>query len=478
VPSGWSRRQFTVELLRGVVGAGLASPVVPTGLAALVAAGRAPAIVRQRPSLPSGIMCGDLVGGSAVIWSRSDRPATMEVEWATTESFSNPRRVPGPAALDDTDFAAKLTLTGLPPDQHIFYRVRFTDLAGSGAGSEPLAGRFRTPPAAPRDVSFVWSGDTAGQGWGIDAARGGMRTYDTMRRRAPDFFVHAGDTIYADGPLPSEVRLDDGTTWRNEMTPAKAKVAETIAEFRGNHLYNMRDPHVRRFAADVPAYFIWDDHEVVNNWYPGEVLDDARYTERNVSVLAARARRAFFECLPVRPHATEQIHRVVPYGPLLDLFFLDLRTYRGRNSHNRQPAPGPDTAFFGDAQLAWLEAALATSRATWKVICSDMPIGMMVRDGEAFENGANGDGPPLGREHEIARLLRTIRDRRVRNVAWITADVHHCASVHYDPARAVFRDFDPFWEFVSGPLHAGTSARRRSIPRSVPRCGSSACRRE
>jgi alkaline phosphatase D len=39
---------------------------------------------------------------------------------------------------------------------------------------------------------------------------------------------------------------------------------------------------------------------------------------------------------------------------------------------------------------------------------------------------------------------------------WITADVHHCSSIHYDPARATFKDFDPFWEFVSGPLHAGT----------------------
>ena len=25
----------------------------------------------------------------------------------------------------------------------------------------------------------------------------------------------------------------------------------------------------------------------------------------------------------------------------------------------------------------------------------------------------------------------------------------------YDPSKAVFNDFEPFWEFVSGPLHAG-----------------------
>ena len=35
--------------------------------------------------------------------------------------------------------------------------------------------------------------------------------------------------------------LDDGTLWRNLVTPAKSKVAETLDEFRGNYLYNLLD---------------------------------------------------------------------------------------------------------------------------------------------------------------------------------------------------------------------------------------------
>src|SRR4030095_14867990 len=46
--------------------------------------------------------------------------------------------------------------------------------------------------------------------------------------------------------------------------------------------------------------------------------------------------------------------------------------------------------------------------------------------------------------------------QRVRNVVWLTADVHYCAAHVYDPGRAAFRDFDAFWEFVAGPLNAGT----------------------
>src|SRR4029078_9901408 len=44
----------------------------------------------------------------------------------------------------------------------------------------------------------------------------------------------------------------------------------------------------------------------------------------------------------------------------------------------------------------------------------------------------------------------------VTNVVWLTADMHYTAAHYYHPNRAAFSDFDPFWEFVSGPLHAGT----------------------
>jgi alkaline phosphatase D len=44
----------------------------------------------------------------------------------------------------------------------------------------------------------------------------------------------------------------------------------------------------------------------------------------------------------------------------------------------------------------------------------------------------------------------------VRNVVWLTADVHYTAAHRYEPSKAQFTDFDPFWEFISGPLNAGT----------------------
>jgi alkaline phosphatase D len=53
-----------------------------------------------------------------------------------------------------------------------------------------------------------------------------------------------------------------------------------------------------------------------------------------------------------------------------------------------------------------------------------------------------------------AELLSYAKRHRITGVVWITGDVHYTAAHHYQPDRAKFTDFDPFWEFVPGPLHA------------------------
>ena len=115
----------------------------------------------------------------------------------------------------------------------------------------------------------------------------------------------------------------------------------------------------------------------------------------------------------------------------------------------------------GEIQRDWLKKALKESKATWKVIACDMPIGLVVwdnwkekRGAEAISNGDN--GPAAGRELEFADLLAFIKNENITNTVWFTADVHYTAAHYYSPEKAQFKEFNPFWEFVSGPLHAGT----------------------
>ncbi|MFE0089387.1 alkaline phosphatase D family protein [Streptomyces sp. NPDC058991] len=416
--------------------------------------------LRGRPGAPWGVQAGDVTASSGLVWVRSDRPARMIVETSATESFRRARRWHGPLLGPGTDFTGTTALHGLPAGEQIHYRVTLADPDDPRRTGEPVHGTFRTAPAGRRaGVRFLWSGDIAGQGWGINPDIGGFRAFEEMRRLDPDFFLCSGDTVYADGPLAESVTLPDGRVWRNLMTEEKAKVAETLAEYRGTFRYNLLDDNVRRFNAQVPTVAQWDDHEVRNNWYPGQILDDPRYTEKDVDVLAARAMRAFGEYFPVstlRPGGREgRMHRVVRYGPLLDVFVLDMRTYRNANSPGRQA--DDTTGILGAEQLAWLKRGLSRSRAVWKVIASDMPLGLVVPDGAVdFEAVAQDDpGAPLGRELQVAELLRFVKHRRITGTLWLTADVHYTSAQHYDPARAAFKDFAPFWEFVSGPLAAG-----------------------
>jgi alkaline phosphatase D len=405
----------------------------------------------SRPQLTHGVQSGDVTDRGAILWTRADRGSDMVVELATRPDFKHARTVCGPALTEATDFTGKLTLKGLQPGRTYHYRIR----AEGERRSEALEGSFTTASREPRDIRFQWSGDLAGQGWGINPDFGGYRIFQAMADAEPDFFLCSGDFVYADGPLVEAVALPDGTTWKNTLADEKLKVAETLDEYRGQFKYNLLDENLRAYLANVPMVNQWDDHEVVNNWYPGEILDLPQYTEKNVDVLAARARQAFAEYTPggFGPEPDGRIYRKIAYGPLLDLFVLDMRTFKSPNPD----ADGATGAVLGERQLAWLKRELRRSNATWKAIAADLPIGLLVGDGAgAWEGIAEGTGAaPMGRETEIADLLSYCKREHVRNMVWLTADVHYTAAHHYSPDRAVFQDFDPFWEFVSGPLNAG-----------------------
>jgi alkaline phosphatase D len=484
-----SRRNLVKTSLASLAlaGAGTAG----AGTVGIPAASAAPAgipLVRKRLTLPTGIATGDVTTDSAVLWSRASGPGRLTARLQAVDSageilrgrYGFSRTIQGPLATDASDFTAKIHAKGLPSGTRFALELNFEDENGLG---EAVNGTFSTAPGssgndrqgAPGDgtrssnQSFVWTGDTAGQGWGINEEIGGMRGYNAMHATRPDFFIHSGDTIYADGPIAATVTEKDGQVWRNIVTEEVSKVAETLGEYRGRHRYNSLDANMRAMFAEVPVIAQWDDHETHNNWYPGQILDDARYTERNVNVLAARGRQAWQENMPIADSAAlwrpgtfdagqyqpARIYRKISRGPQLEIFCLDMRTFKSPNTDGKEPY---STNILGQEQVDWLIKEVRQSKATWKVIAADLPLGIIVPDGpvnqESLSNRDN--GAPLGRELEIAGVLSAFKRDGVKNTVWLTADVHYCAAHHYSPERAAFTDFDPFWEFVAGPINAGS----------------------
>ena len=478
-----SRRTLVKTSLTGLALAGLATGTAAPAPAAIP-------LVRNRLTLPTGIATGDVTTDSAVLWSRASGPGRLSARLQAVDSageilrgrYGFSRTIQGPLATEASDFTAKIHAKGLPAGTRFALELNFEDENGLG---DSVKGTFTTAPdssgnGGPEDPrgggrpssasqSFVWTGDTAGQGWGINEEIGGMRGYQAMHATRPDFFIHSGDTIYADGPIAATVTEKDGQVWRNIVTEEVSKVAETLTEYRGRHRYNSLDVNMRSMFAEVPVIAQWDDHETHNNWYPGQILDDSRYTERNVNVLAARGRQAWQENMPIADSAAlwrpgtfdagqyqpARIYRKIARGPQLDIFCLDMRTYKSPNTDGKEPYA---TNILGQEQVDWLIKEVRQSKATWKVIAADLPLGIIVPDGpvnqESLSNRDN--GAPLGRELEIAGVLSAFKRYGVKNTVWLTADVHYCAAHNYSPERASFTDFDPFWEFVAGPINAGS----------------------
>jgi alkaline phosphatase D len=422
------------------------------GAASLVACRVAPVTRIPRPQHTHGIQVGDVSTGQALVWARCSEPARLEIEWDTTERFANPRRTGTAATVTpNSDLAGTVAIDRLPDGQQVFVRARFTREADRGT-SDWATATFKTPSASPFRVA--WTGDTCGQGFGRNPDFGGLRGYAALRDAKPAFLLHSGDLIYADNPILPEHTTLDGKLWRNISNERVARVAQELDDFRARFAYNLEDEHVRALMAEVPILAQWDDHETHNNWWPSQTLDDKRYqTQRDASTLAAFAQRAMREWTPMPPGP---VHRVVSYGPLLDIIVLDCRSYRTPND------AGTGTAMLGAAQAQWFVDAVSRSTARWKLIACDQPLALVIPDGtkeELYEGFGNVPGPPMGREIELATALAELKSRNAKNFLFVTADVHYAAAHHFDAARAAVPgsvSFDPFWEFVAGPIHGGT----------------------
>jgi alkaline phosphatase D len=303
---------------------------------------------------------------------------------------------------------------------------------------------------------------------------GGVLLYEATRREGLDFFIHCGDRIYADQPLKAVKGAVGGKKWYNLLTPEVQRVAETLDDFRGYFRYTLLDEPTKRFYQVCPQLFVWDDHEVRNDWFPGERIRSSRYRVKEINELARYAKRAFYEYSPF-PEGwlkAPRLYRQRSYGPALDVFILDGRSHRGpntREAHSSEELSGL-TQHLGPVQLEWLKRSLSASRATWKVIVCPQPLALMIGSrGGGYDGVSSGSGGVTGRELEINALLKHLHLEQVKGVVWLSADVHYAAAHHFHPERGSVGDFTPFWEFVAGPINAATLGPKRLDPTFGPR---------
>ena len=328
---------------------------------------------------------------SARIWVCCDTAVTVRVQYTAGEGWTAGVLSEAVELLKANGYTAAIPLQGLTPDTH--YRYRVTDSDGIPRDADFTGGSFRTAPAVNRDFSFVFSGDT-------HAAHRPFMLFDLMAEKKPDFFVHLGDTVYADRP--------------------RRQFRATIDHYRAKHREIRGDSHLQQFLAAVPTFAIWDDHEVENDFIGG-----------NPAIPLGR--KVFREFWPIRNESGEDptiLYRRFKWTPACEFFVLDTRQYRDQGERG----PGIGKTLLGARQLTWLKAGLKASSAKFKFICSSVPF---------HQNGIDKWG---GFKAERQDLVDFVRRHGIRNVVILSADLHAAADLSDDRTGLT--------EFLVGPIAA------------------------
>jgi alkaline phosphatase D len=403
---------------------------------ALLLLGVAPSGLSPAAPIPTerhGILVavGEVRADRATLWVRGDSAASVRLRYAPADDQAGSKDVD--VALDPArDQTGRAVLDVLTPATRYVYEMSQNDARARGS--------FVTAPPADADVPvrLAWSGDLGAHGYCRDV-EDGYQIFRAMARRQPDLFLFVGDTVYADqpcGPRPHLAGAD--------------YVARTLPEFHGKHRYNRADPALQAFFRTTSVFAIWDDHEVRNNFSgPSEPLMPVGL-------------QALLDYWPIEgpPDEPRRLYRSLRWGRHLEAFILDTRQYRSDNAIPDSPAK----TMLGAAQRAWLLDGLAASDATWKLVVTSVPLGMFTggRYSDSWSS-ANVFGfartSPTGFVYERDAILRFVREEGIRNVVFVSGDVHHAELIRHEP-----------WPgFVVHELVAGPLAARQGYPRFLDR---------
>ena len=425
----------------------------------------------------SGVMSGDVTNSSAVVWSRASAPATMQVIYSVNAELENGSTIEG-EAIAEKDFTAKVFLENLEANTTYYYQVTFTNGANS---SESVQGSFKTAPTNDQEVlvSFTLLGDIAGQQF-CRHVNGGYPIIAAMHKLQPDFAIGNGDMIYADSDCPITPNIDWSKdkilfTPKGKWENVKGDFPDVSSEdvdwtnlenlrevYWEHYYYNLGDENYRNFLSEVPMYSQWDDHEVINDF--GASWDywnkDSKEREGFTNLVTV-GRDAFFHYSPIAPNKEEpnRIYRQFNRGSTMDLFIIDARSYRSRN--DLEDTEENAKTLLGMEQLEWLKNSLVNSKATWKIVSSDVPLSIPTgsaasefgRDGWA--NGTSKDfSAKTGFERELMDLMSFLDENNVDNIIFLVMEVHFAQSLRYEFDADEDGDNLVIYEFITGPISA------------------------
>ncbi|HET9271698.1 MAG TPA: alkaline phosphatase D family protein [Vicinamibacterales bacterium] len=395
----YSRRQF----IGGTLGSAVAWP-------AIVAA------ARQNSDTPRtfrhGVASGDPLTDRVVLWTRAtprvDGSSALPVRWIVADDERLEKVVANGTfeTSDARDFTVKVDAAGLRPGRTYYY-------AFEAAGERSPIGRTKTLPQD--DVARIRLASVSCSNY----PAGFFNVYRCLANRADlDAVVHLGDYIYE---FANGVYGDGSGSGR---VPMPAGEASTLADYRMRYATYRSDVDLQAAHATHPFIAVWDDHEVINDWWRGGAPNHRR---GDWATRLGDGLRAYREWMPVREtgSGTFRLYRSFRFGRLADLMMLDTRSFRDRqvSGRNTTALADPSRTLMGTAQEEWFFAGLQRSQregTTWRLVGQQTMFSPLAPPGVPPQNTDVWDGYPVSR----GRVFDLLEKSRLSNVAILTGDIH------------------------------------------------------
>jgi alkaline phosphatase D len=347
---------------------------------------------------------GSVTSDTAKFFARNPnaKDTSVFIEYRVTNSGDFLNSTNTVTLKEESDYTAFITLNGLTPATSYEWRFNLDDTVR----------QFKTNPASttPSTYSFVFgSCFTYNFPWQLDSTG-----FEHIAQLKPDILNFMGDFIYADVPL-----------YRSDA----------VSFYRSLYRQNFRNSGVQKTMESIPNYFMWDDHEVINDWEPNN-LD-----EFSIEAFTNAITIAWEEYVgggnPTTPYSANQVYYFdYDYGDT-SFFFLDTRSYRSSS----EMEDGPAKTLLGAEQLNQLKLWFLAKNATsvFKFLVS--PVGWTTD----YPITTDSWGGYLNERNEI---LDFIESNRLTGTVFLSADSHFAYALELKgPGTGLY-------EFGASPIDA------------------------
>ncbi|WP_236975546.1 alkaline phosphatase D family protein [Membranihabitans maritimus] len=239
-------------------------------------------------------------------------------------------------ARQENDFTVQIPVDNLLDNTE--YLVKLESRISENKKVFSVEGSFRTAPDIDKVIPVHLATCTCQYFWNYDHLKRGFKSYDSIRKIAPDFFIHTGDYIYYDrrGPLSTNIE-------------------------KARHKWHAMDSRlsIKELYRSVPVYLLKDDHDLLrDDVYPDSLPLEEFTLEDGLKI--------WRENVPLK----DKPYRTIRWGKDLQIWLVEGREYRSP----RNVPTGEQRTIWGKEQKSWFQKTVNESDATFKILISATPV--------------------------------------------------------------------------------------------------------